>query len=70
MPLSKRVYALRKARGYTQAKLAAECGLTLQSIWRYEHDGAKPSADTLPRLARALGVTVSDLLVDESEAAQ
>lgn len=41
---------LRKALGYTQAKLAEEIGITANTIARYERDELKPSPPVLKLL--------------------
>ncbi|MFK0074617.1 helix-turn-helix domain-containing protein [Arthrobacter woluwensis] len=51
----------RRARGFTQVELAARAGTTQPSIQRYENNLREPDAETLERIATALGVTVSFL---------
>ena len=58
-----RVARLRVAADLTQDKLAAKAGLPVTSLRNYEHDHRRPRADAALRLARALGVTVEELLV-------
>ena len=41
---------LRKALGYTQAKLAEEVGVTANTVARYERDELKPSPPVLKLL--------------------
>lgn len=49
----------------TQEGLAREAGVTLQTIWNLEKDnGGGARVDTLGAVARALGCTVDDLIVD------
>lgn len=52
----------RRARGMTQAQLAASSGVSQAALSRYEHDLREPEPEVLPRLAKALGVTPSLLL--------
>jgi putative transcriptional regulator len=54
---------LRKALGYTQAKLAEEVGVTGNTVARYERDELKPSPPVL-KLLKLL-----ELLVAEKKAA-
>ena len=54
---------LRKALGYTQAKLAEEVGVTANTIARYERDELKPSPPVLKLLK------LVELLVTEKKAA-
>lgn len=48
---------LRKALGYTQAKLAEEIGITANTIARYEREELKPSAPVL-KLLKLLEILV------------
>lgn len=56
------VRALRQARGLQQADLARLTDLDQSTICRLEEGRQSPHADTAARLARALGVPVSELL--------
>lgn len=58
-----RVARLRVAADLTQEKLAEKAELPVTSLRNYEHDHRRPRADAALRLARALGVTVEELLV-------
>src|SRR5262249_34858393 len=63
-PMNKaKLTALRKQHRWSQTELAKRAGLSQQAIGHLEA-GARdnPTADTLKRLAKALGVTVTDLL--------
>ncbi|MBB5854232.1 multiprotein-bridging factor 1 family protein [Amycolatopsis umgeniensis] len=52
--LGKTVRELREARGWTQAKLAAEAGMTQSAVARFEAGGTVPTIPVLERLAHAL----------------
>ena len=52
----------RKAKGLTQQELAEKIGVSDKTVSRWESDGGYPDVPTLAPLARALGVTVDDLL--------
>lgn len=54
---------LRKALGYTQARLAGEIGVTANTIARYEREELRPSAPVLKLLK------LMELLVTERKAA-
>jgi putative transcriptional regulator len=54
---------LRKALGYTQARLAEEVGVTSNTVARYEREELKPSPPVL-KLLKLL-----ELLVTEKKAA-
>lgn len=56
---------IRTVYGYTQAALAKESGVSLRSIQMYEQrrkDINKASAETLYRIAKALGCTIEELI--------
>jgi transcriptional regulator with XRE-family HTH domain len=54
--------AARHARGWTQAELAERVGIAIEVCGRLERGATLPRADTLVRLAEALGVS-TDLLL-------
>jgi transcriptional regulator with XRE-family HTH domain len=49
-------------RGMTQADLAEKALITAAYVWRLESAGATPGVDLVERLAKALGITVAELL--------
>jgi transcriptional regulator with XRE-family HTH domain len=59
-----RVRELRRRRKLTQEALAEACDLASDTIRRMEHAGFSPSLDTLNKLAKGLGLTVTQLMVD------
>jgi transcriptional regulator with XRE-family HTH domain len=52
---------LRAAAGFTQASFAETLGLPLRTLQNWEQGKREPRLDTLPTLARSLGVPVSAL---------
>ncbi|MEV6905431.1 helix-turn-helix transcriptional regulator [Amycolatopsis sp. NPDC051071] len=52
--LGKTVRELREARDWTQARLAAEAGMTQSAVARFEAGGTVPTIPVLERLAHAL----------------
>ncbi len=54
----------REERGLNLSQLAAEAGVSKGYLWSLENDQdtRRPSADTLYAIAKALGVTMSDLM--------
>jgi transcriptional regulator with XRE-family HTH domain len=52
---------LREARGWIQAKLAVEAGMAPSAVNQIENGKRSPSASSLNKLARALGVEVANL---------
>lgn len=62
MRLAKYIKELRGNRGWTQAELASKAGLTRSHISRLEEDrDQNPSQRTFEALARALGLSISEL---------
>lgn len=57
----------RKSLGLSQEQLAEQTGVTRQSINNYENAKTLPDSKILSDLARALGVTLDDLLRSQSE---
>lgn len=57
-----RLARLRKAAGYTQYQLAAEIGSTRRKIAYHESESEHPPAHLLAELARALNVSIDELL--------
>jgi transcriptional regulator with XRE-family HTH domain len=61
--LGQRLRRFREDRGWTQAALAEEAGVSKPYLSELESDaGRRPSGQILLQLADALGVTVADLL--------
>lgn len=52
--LGRTVRALREKRGWSQAQLAADAGMTQSAVARFEAGGTVPSLPVLDRLAGAL----------------
>lgn len=62
-----RLIQLRKTRNLTQQALADETGIHVNQIRRYESGTNEPTLEILIRLARALHVSLDELVFDESE---
>jgi transcriptional regulator with XRE-family HTH domain len=60
--LGQRIARLRKERGYTQVELAEKMGMIQVLISDYERDKLRPHPEVIVRFARALDVTVDELL--------
>lgn len=60
--LAKRLKQLRAERGLTQAALAKRAGVTLSYVGRLEIGRHDPQLSTLRKLAKALKVTVAELV--------
>jgi transcriptional regulator with XRE-family HTH domain len=61
-PFGARLARLRRMAGYTQRSLADEIGISYRVIAYYEGETEHAPAHLLPLFARALGVTVEQLL--------
>lgn len=57
----------RKRRGKSIGQLSKEAHVSTSTITKTENIGTIPRADVVNRLAQALGITVDQLIVDESE---
>jgi transcriptional regulator with XRE-family HTH domain len=62
-----RIRARRAALGSSQERVAIDAGLSVKTIGGIERGLNEPRPDTLARIAKALGVSVEDLCVDEGE---
>jgi transcriptional regulator with XRE-family HTH domain len=58
--------AIRKKKCISQDALAKQAGMSQTFLSNVERGKADPSLTTLKRLAGALGVTVADLVKDET----
>jgi putative transcriptional regulator len=67
--LGERLRRLRGEAGLTQAELAERAGVGRVTVVRIENGKMYARTETLRRLARALGVTLADLLAPETEEA-
>lgn len=72
MRLGETILKNRQTRGLSQEKLAELVGVSRQAVSKWEVGDAIPDTDKLIPLARALGITVDELLgnVPEEEEAQ
>lgn len=61
-----RLRELRRSRGMTQAELARQSHVTLSYIGKLEAGNSAPGLDLIDRLAKALGVRLSEMLPEES----
>ena len=58
----KRLARIRKSRGLTQAELGEKVGVSLRVISYYECESSQPPGPILVDLAKALDVTVDELM--------
>jgi transcriptional regulator with XRE-family HTH domain len=59
-----RLVALRKAAGLSQTQLAKAVGVPQQTVAYWETCATPPRSDVLPKMAKALGVRVEEILSD------
>ncbi|MCZ7419989.1 helix-turn-helix transcriptional regulator [Verrucosispora sp. WMMA2121] len=57
--LGRAIRELRERRGWSQAQLAKESGMTQSAVARFEAGGTVPTLPVLERLAAALDVSLS-----------
>jgi len=65
-PFGKRLAALRKKQGITQADLAEQLGITQQTVTHYERRTANPSIELVQRLAAFFDVKAADLIENDA----
>ena len=59
-----RLAALRKAASLSQTELAKAISVSQQTVAYWETSAVPPRSDVLPKMAKALGVRVEDILGD------
>jgi transcriptional regulator with XRE-family HTH domain len=67
--LGRALRSLREQRGRSQEALAHDAGVTLRTLQRIERSQANPTWSTVRRIARALGVTLTELARTVDDAA-
>ncbi|MBE5865376.1 MAG: helix-turn-helix transcriptional regulator [Lachnospiraceae bacterium] len=67
MKLSEKIVELRKARGMTQEELAEICGVSRQSVSKWEADIALPEMEKLLLMGQIFQVSMDVLLKDDLE---
>ena len=61
---------LRKEHGMTQLELAEKMGVTDKAVSKWERDLSCPDINSLPNLAKILGVSVEELMQIKKDANQ
>jgi len=64
--LGQRIKEIRKSKNLTQEKLAENIGIESNNLSRLESGKNYPSAETVSKLAKALGVAVYELFIFSS----
>src|SRR4051794_16650262 len=65
--VARSVVLRRRTVGMTQEQLAQAIGTSQNQVWRIESGQANITLDTLDRLARALKISVYELILDAPE---
>lgn len=63
---AKNLARFRKEKGLTQEGLVKRSGVAISQIRRYEADNASPTLDVVTKLAKALGVSIDELVFDKA----
>lgn len=66
MAFGKNMARFRKEKGLTQEDLVKRSGVAISQIRRYEADKSSPTLDVITRLAKALGVSIDELVFDKA----
>ena len=66
-PFGELVYQYRKSAGLTQAALAEQLGVTAKAVSKWENGAAKPTTNTIRKLAAVFGVSVETLLTQKEK---
>ncbi len=67
MEIRDKIAALRKKKDWSQRDLAKELGVSFQTVQQWEAEGGThPRPARLPAIAKALGISVSKLISDDS----
>lgn len=70
MILSEKIIQLRKQMGWSQEELAAQLGISRQSVSKWEVGAAIPDLDKILKMSQLFGVSTDYLLKDELEAVE
>jgi transcriptional regulator with XRE-family HTH domain len=62
--MGQRLQRLRKAAGLSQSELGKAADIPVGSLRNWEQDRRTPLLDTAGKVARALGVTVDELITE------
>ena len=65
--LGNKIYTLRKAKGLTQEQLANLVGVSNKAVSKWETDEANPDIGLMPKIAKALDVTIGELFGEALE---
>ncbi len=66
MSFGKNLARFRKEKGLTQEDLVKHSGVAISQIRRYEADKSSPTLEVITKLAKALGVSLDELVFDKT----
>jgi transcriptional regulator with XRE-family HTH domain len=66
MSFGKNLSRFRKEKGLTQEDLVKRSAVAISQIRRYEADNSSPTLDVVTRLAKALGVSIDEMVFDKA----
>jgi transcriptional regulator with XRE-family HTH domain len=66
MSFGKNLARFRKEKGLTQQEMVKKSGVAISQIRRYEADKSSPTLDAVTRLAKALRVSIDELVFDNA----
>jgi len=69
MSFSKRLTKVRKEKGFTQNQLSELTGINISQIHRWETGISRPILEGVIKLAKALHVSIDELVFDDSDRA-
>ena len=67
MTFGKKVYLLRKKKGYSQDKFAEKLGVSRQAVSKWELDEMLPDGENIVKIAKLFSVTTDYLLKENIE---
>lgn len=67
MNIGENLSKAREDKGLTQAQVAVIAGIPLSTYKKYEAGAQPPPGDRIGSLARALGISADELVMEESE---
>jgi transcriptional regulator with XRE-family HTH domain len=70
MSLGQTLQELRKAAGLSQTELAERSHTSIDSLRNWEQDRVLPRIDAAAKLARALGVSLDRLVIEDAPSAR
>jgi len=66
MSFGRNLSRFRKEKGLTQEDLVRKSGVAISQIRRYEADKSSPTLEVIARLAKALGVSIDEMVFDKA----